>query len=206
VIAAIVAGLVAGYAVAIPIGAIGTLLVTLSARVSLRVGAAAGLGVATADGAYALAATLGGAAIATVIAPVAAPLRWVAVVVLLCLAIRTAWTATRHFRDRTVEPPGAAVRTPVRAYATVLGLTLLNPTTVLYFAALVIGRKSGALPLAEQLTFAVAAFVASASWQLTLAGGGALLGRMLTTAKGRLISAYVSSAVILALAVSTVIS
>ncbi|WP_279579522.1 LysE family transporter [Fodinicola feengrottensis] len=183
-----------------------TLLVTLSARVSLRVGAAAGLGVATADGGYALIATLGGAALAGVIAPIAAPLRWVSVVVLIGLAVRTTWAATRHFRDQTEAPPGAMVSTPFRAYAVVLGLTLLNPTTVLYFAALVIGRRSGALTLPEELAFAVAAFVASASWQLTLAGGGALLGRLLTTAKGRLISAYVSSAVIVALAVNTVLS
>ncbi len=42
---------------------------------------------------------------------------------------------------------------------------------------------------------------ASASWQLTLAGGGALVGRALTSPKGRLGTSLVSSAMIVALAV-----
>ena len=47
----------------------------------------------------------------------------------------------------------------------------------------------------------LAAFAASASWQVLLAGGGALLGRVLTGHRGRLVTALLSSAVILALAV-----
>ena len=47
---ALVAGLLAGYGVAVPVGAIAVLIVGLTARTSLRVGAAAALGVATADG------------------------------------------------------------------------------------------------------------------------------------------------------------
>jgi arginine exporter protein ArgO len=91
---------------------------------------------------------------------------------------------------------------PGRAYLALLGITMLNPTTVVYFAALVLGSGAGAAvgPL-EQGVFVLAAFAASASWQLLLAGGGALLGRALTGRRGRLVTALVSSAVILALAV-----
>ncbi|MEV1287482.1 LysE family transporter, partial [Micromonospora sp. NPDC049679] len=81
-----VAGLLAGYGVAVPVGAIAILILGLTARTSLRVGAAAALGVATADGLYAVVAVLGGAALAGAIAPVAGPLRWLAAVVLLGLA------------------------------------------------------------------------------------------------------------------------
>ncbi|WP_163510831.1 LysE family transporter [Fodinicola acaciae] len=204
-IAAIVAGAVAGWAVAIPIGAIGTLLISLSSRVSLRVGAAAALGVATTDGAYALLATLGGAAVAAAIVPAAPVLRWVAVVILIVIAARTAWTATRHFREKTVPPPGAPLSTPLRAYASFVGLTAVNPTTVLTFAALVIGHSAALASVAEQVAFALAAFVASAAWQLLLAGGGAVAGRFLGTPSGRLASAYVSSVVIVALAAKTVL-
>ena len=45
------------------------------------------------------------------------------------------------------------------------------------------------------------AFLASASWQLLIAGGGSLVGRMLTGERGRLVTALISSAVIAALAV-----
>ena len=77
----------------------------------------------------------------------------------------------------------------------------MNPTTIVYFTALIVGNRSAALgqPLAHVL-FVVAAFAASAGWQLVLAGGGAALGHMLTGQRGRLISALVSSVVIVALA------
>src|SRR3954451_22370857 len=67
---ALVVGLLAGYGVAIPVGAIGALIVGLTARTSGRVGAAAALGVATADGVFAVAAVLGGAALGRLIEPV----------------------------------------------------------------------------------------------------------------------------------------
>ncbi len=96
---------------------------------------------------------------------------------------------------------------PARAYLGLLGITLLNPTTVIYFAALVLGtRATDAAPLPEQGLFVLAAFAASASWQLLLAGGGALLGRALTGRRGRLVTAVVSSAVIMALAVRTALA
>ncbi|GFJ92910.1 hypothetical protein Prum_065520 [Phytohabitans rumicis] len=63
-IGAFVDGVIAGYGVAIPVGAIAILIMGLAARTSFRVGAAAALGVATADGLYAVIAVAGGAALA----------------------------------------------------------------------------------------------------------------------------------------------
>ena len=54
------------------------------------------------------------------------------------------------------------------------------------------------------MVFVLAAFVASASWQLLLAGGGSLVGRVLTGPGGRLVTALVSSVVIVGLAVALV--
>ena len=53
-----VAGVVAGYGVALPIGAIATYLIGLSARECLRTAAGAALGVATGDAVFALGAVL----------------------------------------------------------------------------------------------------------------------------------------------------
>ncbi|MEW2260347.1 LysE family transporter [Streptomyces sp. NPDC047869] len=199
---ALLAGLLAGYGIAVPVGAVGTYLVSLTARTSLRTGASAALGVATADGLYALLATLGGAALAAQLRPVLNPLRWASALVLTVLAVRAALLALRQYREQrlTTRPerpvPGAA-----RAYLGLLGITLLNPMTVVYFAALVLGGTArGGGPL-ERAAFVAAAFAASASWQLLLAGGGALLGRSLTGHRGRLATALFSSAVILVLAV-----
>ena len=192
--AAFLAGVVAGYGVAVPVGAIAVLIAGLTARTSLRVGAAAGLGAATADGVYALVAVLGGAALAGLVAPIATPLRWAAAGVLLVLAAHTAIVAVR--RRRSVAGRGERPVTAWAAYTGVLGLTLLNPATVVYFAALVLGRGSAG----GGVWFVVGAFLASASWQLLIAGGGSLVGRVLTGERGRLITALVSSLVIVVLA------
>lgn len=201
--AALVAGLLAGYGIAVPVGAVGTYLVSLTARTTLRTGVCAALGVATADGLYALAATLGGTALASALRPVLGPLRWVCVAVLLALAAWGAVTALREYRGHRLAtrtapaPPG-----PARAYLGLLGITLLNPTTVVYFAALVLGSQaSGPAGPLEQGVFVLAAFAASASWQVLLAGSGALLGRALTGHRGRLATALVASGVMTALAV-----
>ncbi|MFE0254099.1 LysE family transporter [Streptomyces sp. NPDC059010] len=201
---ALVAGLVAGYGIAVPVGAVAAYLVSLTARTSLRTGVCAALGVATADGLYALVAALGGAALAAGLRPVLVPLRWACALVLAILAVRGAITAVRHYRAQrlttgaTPPPPPS----PARAYLALLGITLLNPTTVIYFAALVLGtRATDAVSPMEQGVFVLAAFTASASWQLLLAGGGALLGRVLTGRRGRLVTALVSGGVILTMAV-----
>jgi arginine exporter protein ArgO len=207
VTAALVAGLLAGYGVAVPVGAIAILIIGLTARTSLRVGASAAMGVATADGLYAAAAVLGGAALARLIEPVAGPLRIAAALILVGLAVRTGLAAVRHHRDpATAVRAGAGLTTPARAYLGLLGLTLLNPMTIVYFGALVLGRQSSdGLTVAGEIVFVVAAFAASASWQLLLAGSGSLVGRVLTGPRGQLATALASSALILVLAVGLLV-
>ncbi|WP_145836134.1 LysE family transporter [Micromonospora echinospora] len=200
VVSAFLAGLVAGYGVAVPVGAIAVLVLGLTARTSFRVGAAAALGVATADGLYAAVAALGGTVVAGLVAPVADPLRLVAAGVLLALAAHGAWRALRP-RTPASTPTRRGLDTPARAFLGVLALTMLNPATVVYFAALVLGRSDAVAPLAAGL-FVLGAFLASASWQLFVAAGGSLVGRVLTGPRGRLVTALTSSAIIAALAVA----
>lgn len=199
----LLSGVIAGYGVAVPVGAIAILIIGLTVRTSLRVGAAAAMGVATADGLYAAFAVLGGAALAGVIAPFAQPLRWIAAVILLVLALRSAVTAVRHHVDRArAARSDRGLSTPARAYAGLLVLTLLNPMTIVYFGALVLGRQaSAALTAAGQVLFVAGACLASASWQLLVAGGGSLVGRVLTGPRGRLGTALVASLLIGVLAV-----
>jgi arginine exporter protein ArgO len=203
VLEALVSGLLAGYGVAIPVGAIAVLIMGLSARTSLPVGAGAGLGAATADGLYATVAAVGGAAVAGLVRPFASPLRWLAAVVLLAFAVRTAVVAWRHHRDpQRAARSDRSLSTPGRAYLALLALTLLNPATVIYFSALVLGRQADlARPALASVVFVLAAFAASASWQLLLAAGGSAVGRFLTGPRGRLATALGSSVLIAALAV-----
>ena len=163
---------------------IAVLIVETGLRRGFRQAAAAGAGAATADGVYAGLAGLGGSAVAEAVAPWTVPLRLAAVVVLLVIAAHGFAAAL----GPEPGPAGAAATsgdgsangaTAGSTYARFLGLTLLNPMTVVYFAALVL-----ALPILEdglvpRLLFAGAAFVASLSWQTLLAAIGALAHRRL---------------------------
>ncbi|MEU6267741.1 LysE family transporter [Saccharopolyspora shandongensis] len=209
-IAALVAGLLAGYGIAIPVGAVATYLVALTARTSLKIGACAALGVATADGTYALIAAIGGSALAQALQPIMLPLRWLSGLVLIALAVRGGAAAIGQYREYSaagrIDAAGEPV-SPARAYLGLWGITMLNPTTVIYFAALVLGSQTTSVSdHLEQAVFVLAAFAASASWQLLLAGGGALLGRVLTGRRGRLITAMLSSTLITVLALRLLIS
>jgi len=206
--AALAAGLLAGYGIAMPVGAVGAYLVALTARTSLRIGAFAALGVATADLVYALIAVCGGAALAPALRPVAQPLRWASAVVLIALAAYGTVTAIRRYRgrgdDAEADRPASGA---IRAYLGMWGMTMMNPLTIVYFTALVLGRQGAATPgRADQAVFVVAVFAASASWQLVLAGGGAFLGRVLTGSRGRLVTGLASSAVIGVLAAHLLIT
>jgi len=204
---ALLAGLLAGYGIAMPVGAVATYLVSLTARTSARVGGAGALGVASADGVFALIAVIGGAALAGLISRVAGPLRWASAVVLVVLAVRIAWSAIRDHRSGELAAAGDASLTASRAYFSLLGITLLNPVTVLYFSALVLGSQANGLGgPGESAVFVIAAFLASASWQLVLVAGGVALGRVLTGRTGRLVTGLVSSAVIVALTVALLVT
>ena len=73
------------------------------------------------------------------------------------------------------ERGGSALRT----YLVFLGLTLLNPVTVTYFAALILGLTATGAGPAEKAAFVAGAFLASLSWQLLIAAVGAFLHRRL---------------------------
>jgi threonine/homoserine/homoserine lactone efflux protein len=187
------------------VGAIAVVLINLSARTSLRVGAAAGLGAATVDGAYALAAVTGGAALARPVRAVAGPLHWAAATVLTILAVRTAALAVRRYRSHVATAgPALGMTTPLRAYTALTGLTALNPLTVVYFGALVLNRQAaGAFTAAQAGIFVLCVFAASASWQLLLVSGGTLLGRLAGSQRGALATALASSALIMLLTFRT---
>ena len=169
--AALAAGLLAGYGVALPVGAVGAYLVALTARTSLRTGAFAALGVATADGVYAVIAVCGGAALAPALRPVTEPLHWGSVAVLIALAAYGTVTSIRRYRGRRDDGVAASASSALRAYLGLWGMTMMNPLTIVYFTALVLGRQGAATPgRAEQAVFVVAVFAASASWQLVSPG------------------------------------
>ena len=197
----VVSGLVTGWAIAVPIGAVGAFLVTLTARTSLRVGAAGALGIATVDGAYAALAVVAGSALSALLEPVDTPLRIASGVVLLGVAALVA----RHAMTSSGSAREARPMSPARAFVVFVGVTAVNPATVVYFPAIVLGNRTLTSGAVEGAVFVLAAFAASASWQLLLAGGGAALGRATTGHRGRVVTGLVSAAVIAVLAVHTML-
>jgi len=187
-ITAFLAGAAAGLGIAIPVGAIAILIVETGLRRGFRLAAAAGAGAATVDGVYALVAAAFGAALAVALAPWERPLRVVAVVVLVAIALRgflglralagpaAADGATIRADVEAAERGGSVART----YGVFVGITLLNPVTVIYFAALILGLGSTGVAPPEKAAFVAGAFLASLAWQTLLAAVGAYLHRRLS--------------------------
>jgi len=188
VITPFLAGAVAGLGIAIPVGAIAILIVETGLRRGFRLAAAAGAGAATVDGLYALVAAAFGAALAAILAPWETPLRVLAVVVLVAIALR-GLLGIRAL-SRPVAADGAPIRadveaaerggSAVRTYGVFVAITLLNPVTVTYFAALILGLGSTGAGPAEKAAFVLGAFLASLAWQTLLAAVGAFLHRRLS--------------------------
>jgi threonine/homoserine/homoserine lactone efflux protein len=171
--------------------------VDLALRRGFRSGFAAGAGAASADLLYAGAAVIAGAALASALRPFAAPLAVTGGMVLIVLGARGVWRA-KSGAD-VIDEPREDGRARGRVYLQFLGLTLLNPLTILYFTALVLGGSLGeAWSAADGLRFVLGAGLASLSWQSLLAGIGAQLGRRLSD-RARRAATITGSLVVVAL-------
>lgn len=171
-------GALAGFGIAIPVGAIGVLLVDLAMRRGFRPAAAAGAGVATADLVYALVAVLVGGAIAGAVESFQDTLRIVSAIVLLGIAGHLLWGALKR-RAPAPEQTKVPVAGVVPTYLRFVGLTILNPATITYFVALIVGLDRGDATVADKTLFVTGVFFASLSWQLWLAALGAFLHKRL---------------------------
>lgn len=201
-------GAVAGLAVAMPIGAVGSYLVGLAARERTAIAVAAALGIASVDGGYAIVAAAGGAGLQAMLSEVSGWLTYAAAITLVVVAVYTMRTAFRRYRGDIQTRAQLSKLTPTRAYLSLVALTAINPATVVTFAAVVVGRSSteGGASWPAVALFALGAFGASAIWQLLLAGGGSLLGRLLRTRRGQLRISLCSAVVMLGLAVGVLLS
>ena len=200
---ALLEGIAAGYGIAIPVGPIAVLLIDLGLRRGFRGAAPAAVGVASADLIYATIAALAGLAVADALEPWTDTVRLASGSVLLALVayrLVELRRTTRTERSTPATEPGA-----VATWARFLGLTLLNPATIAYFAALIIGLSPGATSgVADKFLFVGGAFASSVSWQLFLVGFASLFHRRLT-ARARLGTALLGNAVIAALALRLLI-
>lgn len=130
-------GILVGYGIAIPVGAISLLIVQVGMKCGFRCGASAGAGAATADFLYSVLAVVAGAGLVQALEPVGTPVRWASGAVLAAMAVAGLRRLRREplTTERTIPSRGEYAAT----YAKFIGLTIINPMTVVYFTAFVLG-------------------------------------------------------------------
>jgi arginine exporter protein ArgO len=195
---AFMTGVAAGYGIAIPVGAIAILIMDVGIRRGFAPAFSAGAGAATADLFYAALAVIGGATLAATVESIGDPLRIASGTVLLVIAVLGLLRSRQPAEPNMTEPRGGDL---VRTYARFVGLTIINPTTVVYFAAIVIGLGvAREMSAGDGALFVTGAFLASLSWQTLIAAVGAFAGHRLSSRSRRVVS-ILGNLVILALGV-----
>lgn len=167
-------GLLAGYGLAIPVGPITLLIMELGIQRGFSVAICGAVGAASADLVYAITAVFAGIVITGVLLPFVIPLHYLSGGVLILIDL---WLQHERRHRSVVESDGRNLssRNYIQTYSMLLRLTLLNPITITYFTALILGLQTAeSQSSAGQWFFVVGVFSASFSWQTLLAGVGAL--------------------------------
>lgn len=173
------AGATAGLAVAVPLGPVGVLIVDRGVQRGLRIALAAAAGVGVVDLAYGVVAVTSGSAVAAMVARVERPASLVAAGVLMVLGVRGLLVARRRSTaGATTEPlPTVGDRSGARTFLAFVGLTALNPATILTFAAIAVAAGERVTDGAQRAAFVLGVGLASLAWQAGLAMLGAVVGR-----------------------------
>jgi threonine/homoserine/homoserine lactone efflux protein len=187
-------GVITGLAVAMPPGAVTGLIVRTGLQRGFRAALAAGWGTATVDGIYCSIAVLAGAALIPLLGTVEGPLRAVTGVVLIGLGIY----GIARARNETPNDAPVGARDIVATYLRFIGITMVNPATLAYFAAVAFGFSGSVL--GDAGGFIAGVFAASLGWHAVLAlMSGSLHGRL--GPRSRAILTVVANGVVVALGV-----
>lgn len=141
----------------------------------------AGAGAASADFIYASLAAIAGEVVSAALAPYALALRIASAAILVGLGGYGLWGLWQRQQSGEATAVKTDNRSPFAIYFQFLGLTLLNPLTVAYFGALILGSEPGLLATAvDRTAFILGAALSSLSWQSFIAGIGAVANRGLS--------------------------
>ena len=173
--AALIAGLAAGLAIAMQVGAVSLLLVETAVSGGKRVGIAAGMGVATVDLLFAAAAAVAGGTAGAVLARHEGELKTVAAIVLAAIAIHGLLTM-RGDRDEARDE--ASPDGPLAHYLRFFAITSANPLTIASFAA--VAASMSLESAGPAIAFAAGVGAASAGWHLALTAAAGHAGRWIT--------------------------
>ncbi|CAB3751656.1 lysine transporter LysE [Burkholderia puraquae] len=178
-----------GLMIALSVGPVALMIATYGMRAGTASGVRAAVGVATADGCYAVVAFTLGAMLASTLAAHLSLFRLVGALVLLAMGARMLWQALRDRRrtlDGDARPPSS------RPFASMFFVTLANPLTILLFYGY---ATAAAGAHRHWLLGAACVFAGSLAGQLVFALGGSAIGRIVKS-PGLLAASHVVAALV----------
>ena len=152
-----------GFAIAAAVGPISLLTIRRTIAHGQAYGLASGAGVALADATYAAIAAFGLTALTSLLVGARALLGVIGGVFLVLLGIRTITTRPLAAAAETTERPG-----PAAAFASIFGLTLTNPMTILSFAGVFAAAGLTGHGGAEAGLLTIGVFLGSLLWWVIL--------------------------------------
>src|SRR5690606_23671449 len=185
------------------LGAIAVLILRESMVRGVWFGLAAGAGCATVDLIYCGLAVALGASLAGAIAPALPALAAISGAVIIAIG---AWQLRTAITTQAAPPDNGDVvaGSRLRVYLRFVGLTALNPATIVSFLALGAVVATVTTSAWGPVVFIGATFIASLLWQSTLAVIGAVIGAAVSARTTRVLG-IVASCAIIALGVVAVV-
>src|SRR3954469_16303886 len=173
-------GFAIGFAVAFALGPIGLLVIRRTVDRGWVHGFASGVGVATADASYSAVAAFGLTAVSEVLVGIDQLLGIVGGAVLIVLAAMSLRSTLRAVDAPLARPERGRLDGPLGGWASMVGLTLTNPATILSFAALFASIGAGTGGASGATAVVAGVFLGSVTWWGLLTGVVARLRARMT--------------------------
>lgn len=197
----LIAGALAGLALAIPLGPMAILLISTTIKHGRGIGAFGALAMATVDFSYAALVFAFGNVIINLLTGWVFPLRLLGSAILVYVGVKIFLDARKSSR---IENPDLSDSPASRfnTYAKFFGLTVLNPATAFYFFGITpsVAALSQGTGFSSIALFAVGVFIGSVVWQMGLVVA-AHLTKSFTDVRVQHRIQYAGAILILALAV-----
>ena len=168
-------GVMVGFSIAAPVGAIGLLCIQNTLSHGIMFGLVCGLGAATADMMYGILVAVGMRSLASIMLSVRTPLSIFGGLFLIYLGLRKFWAKPA---TKVAQVSSKAL---IGAYIATFFLTLTNPATILDFMALFTGLRVDVAGYEQGLSFVGGVFLGSACWWFLLSGAVGLFRKHIST-------------------------
>lgn len=161
-IAFLIQGILVGFSIAAPVGAIGLLCIQNTLQFGIALGLASGLGAATADMIYGILVAVGMRSLSTFLLTYRTILTFIGGIFLCYLGIK------KFFAKPALRAAPISTKTVFKTYFVTFLLTLTNPATILDFMALFTGLSIDISDYTQGLLFIVGVFLGSVLWWFIL--------------------------------------